>query len=101
MVRRGGKGGIGREGGWEVVGRVDGRGWDGSSGEGREEWEGKGKGRGEGGRGKGRAGGAFLQIRIYDYPWSLLISTVVMFHITTCFILASSLDLNIIFTLSL
>ena len=61
--------------GW---GRVMGRGGEGKGGQGRgrQPWEGtemekgrEGKGRGEGGKreGKGMTGGAFPQIKIYDY----------------------------------
>ena len=53
--------------------RKGGKGWGELMGRGREQWEGEGNGKGEGGkgnregRGNGRAGGAFLQIKIYDY----------------------------------
>ena len=74
VMRRGGKEGLGGVGrGREGDG---GRGWDwkgtvGRAGRGKGRGrEGEGKGRGEGGKGrrrKGRAGGAFRQIKIYDY----------------------------------
>ena len=51
---------------------------DGEGRGGREEWE------GEEGRGKGREGGAFRQIKIYDYTLPSAFASVVMkFHFLT------------------